>query len=283
MKRIRTLLLLSSLFMGACSMAPRVEVVPQAPPEVKINLGINDGFHGSIPPDIVDHYCGWGGERWVRSPVENSDQLHELIESISSCPSLSSIILVEKNNLDLVKNLVEGGIPPQVKAVELGNELELPPLELGGREYLDFITKGYKILREGGFKGDIISGGVYTVNNQEIFDTYLKPLQQACPDCIVGIHWYGSKDKIWRDKLMGLEMPLAVTECGKPSRTPEEDLKQKQEILDCINAAKLVGARYVIIYQRPSGPGPSDLDNFGLERVDKTWKGADSLFVEGVR
>jgi Glycosyl hydrolase catalytic core len=130
-----------------------------------------------------------------------------------------------------------------------------------------------------------VTGGIYTVDRHEPqdFTSYLAPAIAACPDCVVGLHWYGDTSDSWLARVQALEKPVAITEFGMPSCTAEQDKAQRVYLEEKLAAFARIPALAAIVYQRPSAPEPcnnsdkSHLAHFGLQRPDGSWKPGESV------
>jgi hypothetical protein len=246
-------------------------------------IGINDGFHSPLPPEVAAHYCEGGRDFVLRSPVLSADQATALRQSVASCPQIRVLLLVENADRDLVASLAahlqahRNDLPP-VWGIELGNERDLAGMT--PQQFGDFVGAGRQLLRDAGYTGIIVTGGIYTVDRHEPqdFATYLAPAIAACPDCVIGLHWYGDTSDSWLARVQALEKPVAITEFGMPSCTAEQDGRQRTYLEEKLAAFARVPALAAIVYQRASAPEPcnnsdaSHLAHFGLQRPDGSWK-----------
>jgi hypothetical protein len=249
--------------------------------------GINDAFHTPLSPELTAHYCEWNQDIVLRSPILSADQATALRRSVASCPRIHVLLLIEGADSALAAALaldLERPDLPPVWGVELGNERDLAgmmPQQFGA-----FVGAAHDALRAAGFTGNIVTGGIYSVDRHEPLDfaAYLAPAIAACPDCVVGLHWYGDTSETWLARVQALNRPVAVTEFGMPSCTIAQDNAQRAYLQEKLAAFARVPALAAIVYQRPSAPEPcnnseaSHLAHFGLQRPDGSWKPADQLF-----
>ena len=219
----------------------------------------------------------------------SADQAAAVRRSVAACPRIKVLLLVENPDAALVTSLAaylsqqQDGLPP-IWGIELGNERDLAGMT--PQQFGDFIGASRGTLRMAGYTGQIVTGGIYTVDRHEPqdFAAYLAPAIAACPDCVVGLHWYGDTSDTWLARVQALDRPVAITEFGMPSCTAAQDEAQRAYLQEKLAAFARVPALAAIIYQRPSAPQPCDnsdnshLAHFGLQRPDGSWKPADLLF-----
>jgi hypothetical protein len=278
------------IFASACASArarvPQLKTVDPAAP--RMLAGINDGFHSPLPPDVVVHYCEAMRDLVVRAPVLSAEQAAAFRRSVASCPRIHVLLLVEDADRALVASLAAylrepHDDLPAVWGIELGNERDLAgmtPDQFGA-----FVGSARDTLRNAGFMGKIVTGGIYTVDRHEPqgFLQYLAPALTACPDCVIGLHWYGDTSDAWLARVQALDRPVAITEFGMPSCTPQQDEAQRVYLEEKLAAFARIPALAAIVYQRPSGPEPcnnsdaSHLAHFGLQRPDGSWKPGDHV------
>ena len=264
--------------------APRLKMVdPSAP---RMLLGINDGFHSPVAPEVAAHYCDWNKDIVLRSPILSADQATALRQSVASCPRIHVLLLIEGADSALAAaiapDLQRPDLPP-VWGVELGNERDLDGLT--PEQFGTFVGAAHDALRAAGFTGNIVTGGIYTVDRHspQDFAEYLAPAIAACPDCLVGLHWYGDTSDNWLARVQALNKPVAVTEFGMPSCTAAQDDAQLAYLQEKLAAYARVPALVAIVYQRPSAPEPcnnsdnSHLAHFGLQRPDGSWKPGEQV------
>jgi hypothetical protein len=246
-------------------------------------LGINEG--PVVPPEVAAHYCGYNREFIVRAPVKSAADATLALGTIASCPRLKSLWLVEKDDLAVVRELAPGVRDHAPWGIELGNELDL-----AGRtpqQFAAWVRSARQLLRDAGYVGIIVTGGVYSVDGHQPqdFEEYVRPAIDACPDCYVGLHWYGDTSEYWLSRVQHLGVPAMVTEFGLPSCTPAQDAAQRtytqQQLAAYEQTGKVVAS---IFYQHNSADVPcnnsdtSHLAHFGLQRPDGTYKPVDALF-----
>jgi hypothetical protein len=227
-------------------------------------LGINDAYHGPLPPEIAARDCG----HVVRTPQRSGAALDAFLASIASCwsptfhdaHSLKVLALVEGPDVALAAAFAAR----PVDAIELGNELELPPHNLTVAQYAQFLGAARAAVRAVNASVVIITGGVFTLNDAT--KPYLLAARAACPDCTLGVHLYedlSDADLAW---LAALQRPIAVTEFGFPTRCDPARLPQQRDWIAAQWArfALVPAITLAVVYQRPVGPACSDLDTFGI-------------------
>jgi hypothetical protein len=99
-------------------------------------------------------------------------------------------------------------------------------------------------------------------------------------EAIFSVHLYGdSSDAILAplQQAAGCHR-IAVTEFGIQASTPTGDVAQLAYLQEKLRAFTRLGAIYATIYSLPYGP--SDLDAFGLRRMDGTWKPGAQVFLD---
>ncbi len=285
---VSALLLFVSSWAAGCATlnanAPRLKTVDSSAP--RMLLGINDAFHSPVAPDAAAHYCGWNRDIVLRSPILSAEQATALRQSVASCPRIHVLLLIEGADSTLAAalapDLQRTDLPP-VWGVELGNERDLAGLS--PEQFGAFVGAAHDALRAAGFTGNIVTGGIYTVDRHEPqdFATYLAPAIAACPDCIVGLHWYGDTSDSWLARVQALNKPVAVTEFGMPSCTAAQDDAQLAYLQEKLAAYARVPALVAIVYQRPSAPEACDnsdtshFAHFGLQRPDGSWKPGEQV------
>lgn len=248
--------LILALTLWGCGATTTPAVVPAVPVRV-VPLGINAAWHGPLPPSDVTALCG----TTIRTPQLSVEGLQSYYNSIVSCPSMRSIVVVEAPDIVLVHAVATMLRPGD--AVEMGNELELAPSDLTLQQFTDFTTLACV--------PTAITGGVYTLNA----DTRARVLaaHTACPSARLGVHLYEpltTADVAW---LSALPAHVVVTETGyptrcDPARVPEQQtyLERQQTLLSTIPTVD-----QMIVYQYPVGPSCNDLDTFGLGPAALAW------------
>jgi Glycosyl hydrolase catalytic core len=278
---------LLTLFTGACATAgatARLKAVdPSAP---RMLMGIGEGYRSLVESDIGAYFCGWNRDVVVRVAILAAGQAVAVRRSVASCPRIHLLLLIEEENVPLAAaiapDLERPDLPP-LWGVELGNERDLAgmsPSQFGA-----FTKAARDALRGGGYRGLIVTGGIYTVDRHkpQEFDRYLAPAIAACPDCAVGLHWYGDTSDRWIARVQALGKPVVITEFGMPSCTPAQDEAQRAYLQEKLAAYARVPALAAIIYTRQSAPEPcnksdkSRLAHYGLQRPDGSWKPGEAL------
>jgi len=250
---------------------------------LRAKFGINDFWHpdGGVPVEILEHYAAWGGDVTIRVPLENRQAAQVWFDAVAAFPTIQTIVLIEKPDSTLVDQIAPLAVKYNARAVELGNELDLAGLT--SDEFATFVALGVDILTRAGFKGDIISGGVYTVSEQTI--SWATPMLTRCPSVVFGVHWYQSTDDNTCGMLQALRRRIAVTEFGLPVLGTEQD-KQAEYTQRAMERFNLVPVEYMIYYERMRGPITStdNLDRFGIyEPETKTWFKTDNVLANVVK
>jgi hypothetical protein len=131
------------------------------PGAARMLIGINDGYHSPLPPELVAHYCASNRDVVLRSPVLSAEQATAVRQSVASCPRIKVLLLIEDANVALAAalapDLQRPDLPP-VWGVELGNERDL-----AGMTPQHWRVRGLFTTPRGGFR-DIVTGGIYTVD-----------------------------------------------------------------------------------------------------------------------
>lgn len=212
----------------------------------------------------------------IRAGVKTPQQLLAVLAS-----GAKVIALVETLDQDIVTAIatVCGQNPPNLLAVELGNEIDLTSAKPDDFGYFLNIESGY--LRAKGFTGDIITGGISRVRPDTL--SWLKEaLTHVGQDVLIGIHRYSINNDasipqsgyVNRDEECQaiLEVAngrsVAVTEFGYPilDGSTQADLdKVKTSINVDIHWWNRIGAKYAIYYQWLNGPTNTGIDRFGLK------------------
>lgn len=265
------------------SASPLKAVTPQP-----ILLGVNDGGHTGVPRDVVDRYCATNRELVIRSAVLSIGEAAAVLDSLRPCARLHGLLLVETNDLALVRALSGfSRTRDDIWGIELCNECDLAGLTPW--QFNDFIAPAWALLRNAGYQGNILTGGIYTVDDHQPqdFETYLRPALDSCPDCIISLHWYGDTSAYWLARVQALGLPVAVTEFGRPACTPAQEIAQlvyfREQLAAYARPGNVIAA---IGYQRLSAPAPCDdsdashLAHFGFERPDGSLKPAAAMFTE---
>lgn len=268
----RPAIALLALLCAACATHAAPNVTPQPRP-TPLALGLNDGYHGPLPADIVARVCTWRAP-WLRTPHLSADTLAAFVASIAPCPQAHVLALVEGHDPALAAALAQVA---GVEALEVGNELELAPLSLSTAAYAAAVAQMHDAAREAGFTGEIIAGAVYALTDDT--KRRVEAMLAACPDCAVGLHVYempSADDLAW---IRALGRRVWVTETGASTGCGTGQWQAQADyvrgLIAALSSAENVVA--VIGYQRPSGPTCSGLDTFGWQAADGTWKP-----VEGV-
>lgn len=251
--------LILALLTVACGGNPPPVVTPPPQPVRIVPLGLNDAFHGPLPPDIVAKYCG---PITIRTPQLSGVALDTFLGSIIGCPSFHTLALVEGPDVALAADFARRR---GLWGIELGNELELAPHNLSVQQYADFIGTASQAIQAWNPDLIIITGGVYTLDSDT--KTRISAAHTACPTCWVGVHLYQDLSQSDLDWLGALPTQIAVTETGFPTRCDPARLQQQAEWLASRRAlfSTVPNIALMVIYQRPNGADCSDLSTFGID------------------
>jgi hypothetical protein len=266
---IRRWALLIAIVSG-CAALPAPVLQPHTAPI--LHRGINAGPE-RFTPVYLQFLAAYQQRLVVRTAVLSAEDAVRVLDAVQPYPDLSVLLLVEHADLDLVQALLVVKDHPQLAGIELGNELDL--LGLSPAAFAAFVTTATQLLTAGGYRGDILSGGLYTVSDETL--AYAAPMLAALPcDQVFGVHLYGDASDAVLARLQQAAgcHQIAVTEFGMASRTPSEDQAQALYLQAQLTAFTRLGARYALIYQCCSGPSASNLDNFGIVTFDNTPKRA---------
>lgn len=233
-------------------------------------MGLNAGPE-RFTPDNLSHLAALGSIT-LRTGVQNSQQARDVLTAVEPYPGLTVLLLVERPDLGLVAQLLSVKDHPQLAGAELVNEPELQGLT--AQQWGAFVNAAYRQLMAGGWTKQIISGGLYTVDDSTI--QYMREANLPVGLSCRAWHFYGD----WTDAILAQMRQfgcVTITETGMPSRTPPEDQGQLAYLSQGKATADRGGAASFFLYQLASGPSASNLDNFGISRVDGTWKPAESV------
>lgn len=271
--RRRLVVLALTGLVAACATSRPLPPAPLLTTPAQFDVGINDGFHGPLPADLVDHYCGYGSTAfYVRTPHLDTSTLDLFLDSTRPCRALRTLALVEGPDAALAAQLATRPI----SALEIGNELELPPHELTLDQYVSFIGAAYQAVRTVNPAVPIIMGGVYTLNDDT--KARVHAALAVCQDCWVGLHLYEDLSETDRAWMQSIGRKIAITETGSPTGCGRGKWQEQADWLQGrMNLfATIPNVALVVVYQRPSGPSCSNLDTFGLE-YEGTFKPADDV------
>lgn len=261
------------------------------PRALPLLVGLNGAPYGQpLPAETYRHLEQWappGRGVILRSPVR-SYQEALLSLMFTRTYEIRELLLVERPDLELVASLA--GLPAW--GVELVNE---PNLDTRGFTALTpaafgaFVRDSRAALRAGGFGGHIVSGGVWNTDADGLDYVrkalpYWEPAAAASHDEVwLGLHWYHDAGVDVRGQVQQAlgTRPLLVTEFGMPARDATSERAQAAYVDAQLAAFEtldtLVGA---VGYQLPCGLDTrDDLNNFGIQRLDGTWRPADAVFA----
>ncbi len=262
----RASVLVLALALSACSQNPAPQPAPG--PFSDPAVGLNDGFHGPLPPEIANHYTGYRHQFVIRTPQLSGAALQAFYASVADLSLynrsfiggwLKVIALVEGPDVALAAEIAAQ--KPDV--IENGNELELPPHELTPTQYAFAQRVMRETERASGFTGEIIMGSVYALTDETKHAITLA--RPWCPDCLIGVHLYTiTREDI--DWLNAQDADVAITETGSPTNCEPAKLPQQRAYLDTLYAAarQIQRLKYFIVYQGGDGPSCSNLDTFGI-------------------
>lgn len=271
--RRRLVVLALTGLVAACATSRPLPPAPLLTTPAPFDVGINDGFHGPLPADIIAHYCGYGATAfYLRTPHLETPTLDLFLDATRPCRALRTLALVEGPDVALAAQLATRAID----ALEIGNELELPPHELTLDQYVTFIASAYQAVRAVNPTVPIIMGGVYTLNDDT--KARVSAALRGCPNCWVGVHLYedlSENDRAW---MQTLGRKIAITETGSPTGCGRGKWQEQADWLQGrMNLfATMPNVVLVVVYQRGSGPSCSNLDTFGIED-EGVYKPADAV------
>lgn len=227
-------------------------------PVHQIPVGINDGYHG-FSTEMFQADC----PAMIRTPQTSGSALRALLDAAGNqCPVLA---LVEAPNVALVTAFAA----EHPAAIELGNELELPPYELTPSQYGAWIDQAVKALNVADYPGMIVLGGVYALTTETKAAIRWGIMACAARDrtCVIGVHLYDASDEdlAW---LRSLNWPVWVTEVGFPTRCHPARVQEQHDYLasQIARFSTVPRLERVFLYQRLDGPTCSDLDTFGIAK-----------------
>ncbi len=282
---LRRAVVVLALALSACSQNPAPQPAPG--PFSNPAVGLNDGFHGGLPPEIANRYTGYRHQFVIRTPQLSGVALQAFYASVADLSLynrsfiggwLKIIALVEGQDISLATDFAR----LQPDAIENGNELELPPHELTPQQYAFLQSTMHDAERAAGFTGDIIMGSVYALTDEtkqaitlalsrcatSQIAPALLPLGanvERVPDCLIGVHLYTitRQDIDW---LNAQDADVALTETGSPTNCdPAKLTAQAAYQHDLYDAARqITRLKFFIIYQGGDGPSCSNNDSFGI-------------------
>lgn len=256
----------------ACASGPRPALMPHTAPIQ--TLGINTGpAFVTTTSQYLDFLASQHRPLTLRIPVQSVDEARAVLTALVPYPDLSALLLIEKPDLDLAVALGRLGaeVQPQLQAIECGNELDL--FGLTPQQFADFTVACVRAIAP----GQVLTGGIYTVDADSL--AYAAPMLAAVPcDVIFTVHLYGAASDALLAQLQAAAgcHPIAVTEYGMASTTPQGDLAQAAYLHDQARAFQRLGTRIAILYRLQSGAcvDTSNAENFGILRCDGTPKQA---------
>lgn len=245
---------LAILTLGCAGVVPSVAPVPAHP----LPVGINDGFHGVLPPERFAADC----PHMIRTPQLSGAALHAFLMAAKGCPVLA---LVEAPDVELVTAFAK----ESPDAIELGNELELAPYELTPDQYASWIFKAATALDSANYTGAVVIGGVYAITpetKRALSQGLAACLFYPALHCVVGVHLYNASDEDLA-YLRRFKDPIWVTEVGAHDNCDPAKIAEKQPWLasQIARFSTVPTLERVFIYQRLRGSDCSDLSTFGID------------------
>jgi hypothetical protein len=273
-----------ALALGACALNPTPVSYPSFPSGV--HHGINDAFHSALPADVTAHYRSYGDaiDFTIRTPQLGDQPLYAFMLSaggfhwhILALIEAPDVVLAGKFAYDWTQWSI-----PILSAIENGNELELDPHNLTPAQYAEAQTAMLASERAAGFQGDVIMGSVYDITPET--QQAIELAYAQCAGCLVGVHLYhplSASDAAW---LNSFSNGVAITEYGSPTGCGTAEYQAQSDYAANLRAsfAQLKYLKYLLLYQRPSGPTCSNADTFGTQAFDGTWKPLDTLLMQWV-
>lgn len=246
------------LLVFGCASAPRVLPASTEP----LLVGVNGGFYGEVlSADTYARLQAWSTRGVIlRLPVRTRDEAQAAIAAAAPYPGLRLLLLVEALNLALVDAIAD--LPAW--GIGLGNECDLadiPPARWGY-----FAIEGYRHLRAASFRGHILACSVFTVDDQRLLELVDAGVGSWPADLDVDLHWYGdaSDAVIGRvQDFLGARRPI-VSEFGMAAHSAADHAAQAAYYEAQLVQFQRAGVHAAIAYQLNDGPGPTDLDAFGL-------------------
>lgn len=249
-------------------------------PLAHLGVNINPAYITTLP---LEPLVALGQPLVLRVPVQSYGQAYAVLAAVRAYPSLSVLLLVERPDLSLVSDLAPLGrlSGTELAGIELCNECNLQD-GVTLYKFAEFTDTAIGVLQRAGWSKDIITGGLWLDDDVRSSMRYAALMLDNLASCdiLFGVHPYGS---VSDDVLQELQSAagchrLAATEFGMPSRTPAEDAAQLAYLQEQFAGLRRGGAVYALIYRWESGASATDLDNFGLTRLDRSVKpGADVL------
>jgi hypothetical protein len=277
--------LVLALALASCSQNPAPQPAPG--PLSTPAVGLNDGFHGPLPPEIANHYTGYRHQFVIRTPQLSGAALQAFYASIRDLSLynrsfiggwLKILALVEGPDAALAADVAA----QQPDIIENGNELELPPHELSPQMYAVVQVQMHDAERAAGFTGEIIMGSVYALTDatKQAITLALgrcatSRIQSALvgvganvdrvSDCLIGVHLY-TITRADIDWLNAQDADVALTETGSPTNCDPAKLPAQAAYQQALYAAavQIRRLRYFLVYQGGDGPSCSNLDTFGI-------------------
>ncbi len=245
--------LLALTLTAGCASLPVVAPGPVHP----LPVGLNDGWHGTLPAIVFAQDC----PTMIRTPQVSGAALQAFMDAApANCPVLA---LVEQPDVDLVRQF--GMVNPP--AIELANEAELPPFELTPSQYGDWIARAVNALQGIDYRGTIVMGGVYalTPETRTAIRWGILNCSALGRTCVIGVHLYDASDEdlAW---LRSLNWPVWITEFGMPDNCDPAKIAAKPEFLaaQIVRFSTVPKIERVFIYQGPRGATCNNLDTFGI-------------------
>lgn len=212
----------------------------------------------------------------IRAAVQSGAQLQTILDS-----GVKVVALIETLNRTLVEDIamIAGKNPSNLVGIELGNEIDLTPTR--AEDFGIFLSTESHYLRDGGFAGPIITGGISRVRPDTL--TWLNTaLTYVGHDVVVGIHRYSLDNDatipqtgyVNRDDESNAIMKVAngrrvaITEFGYPlldGYTQADLAKVLRSVQVDLDTFRNMGALFTIYYQWLNGPTAASIDRFGIQ------------------
>lgn len=201
----------------------------------------------------------------LRAPIATFTHAEDVLEKVAG--RYPVLLLVETENDQLIGDLAYDAAALQSAwGIELGNELNFSE---SAWPFGAFIRRSHETLRDGGFDGRIISGGIGNIERKTLAWLRYAMLVPWPDDVIIGWHAYSEWHLHLADfqALIG-DRPHAMTEWGYSLEEWTESAVADMVTLD-LETFRQAGAECACYYQIADGPeGPA----FGVRTYDYRWR-----------